>query len=821
MHADVFPALVEVSPGERCSLSVRVTNGTGRIDAYAISVFGLDPAWVTVSQPRLSLFPNEAGEVDVEIGLPAGFPEGHRQLSVHVRSENDPSAFTLTPLGLVALGQPRLTSRVDPSVVTAGSEATFGLLLHNEGNTVMPTTVTVIDPEEKLDIVVNPSTMELQPGHQGVVQATVSGNRPWFGQPKIRMLTFVVDAVTTRTETVGTFVQKPRISRWVLSIMGLLAAAAVFAAVLSHTFDNVVKESKVDDKTLSQALDNENGQGGGAGVPTNPAVVTGKVTLQSTGAGVAGVQADLYSSGNTKVPIASAATTDTGAYTFGRLNTGKFKIRLTGAGFNEIWYPDAPTAADGEEFELEAGKAKELDNVVLGGRPGSVSGTVEAADLTGITASLVVPGTVDPTGQAEVATVAVSADGAFLFETVPSPANYQLIVSKVGYSTEIRDVVVGPAAKVENIDVVLRKGDGQIAGSITDTAGPLGGVTVEATDGTTKISTVSLTDGLIGAFTLRALTTPQIYTLTISKDGYTPETRTVDLTSVKQLDIGTIVLSRSTGSIAGVVSQSDTGPVGGVRVVISSGDTSITTFTASSGELGSYFVDDLPVPATYTITFSRSDLNGQVSVQDLDPIVGADVTGVDVALVPATSAVGGIVRLPNGTPVAGATVVLQSSDEQRTLFTADTPLGRFSFSGVRPGEYTLTASQQGTTQAILPVNVIAGEAIDRDIMLTAQASVRGSVVLLNAATGQYEPLANAVIRLFRPADFPGAPSVAVATVNTAADGTFVFSALEAPQNFVVAAYTNSTSPDPLTSALVLTQPSAQVALDPFRIQVLF
>ena len=51
MHADVSPALVEVAPGEKCSLKVRVTNSTATIDAYRVSLFGLDPAWGMLTVP--------------------------------------------------------------------------------------------------------------------------------------------------------------------------------------------------------------------------------------------------------------------------------------------------------------------------------------------------------------------------------------------------------------------------------------------------------------------------------------------------------------------------------------------------------------------------------------------------------------------------------------------------------------------------------------------------------------------------------------------------------------------------------------------------
>ena len=825
MLADVSPNLLEVAPGESCTFAVHIVNPTSLIDAYEVSIFGLDPNWVSIGQQRLSLFPAEAGDVQVTLALPAVFPAGYRQLSVHVRSHNDPSEFTLTPLGLVALGQPRLSARVDPVVITGGSEATFGLVVHNEGNTIVDAVVSVTDPEETAETEVVPATLSMPPGRQEVVQVTVRGKRPWVGAPKVRLFTFAVDS-TSHVEAIGTFIQKPRIGRWLLSLLGLLAAAAVFAVVLSRMFDNVVNEAGVDKGLLSEAL-NKGGTGGQT-TPVNPGVVSGKVVLFNTREGVAGVKVELFDSGNTKVAIASAATAEGGSYTFGRLSAGKYKIRYSGAGFEDLWFEAGPTAADAKEVEVALGKTVTLDDVELGGRPGTVKGKVDAVDLTGITATLVVPGTSTGDAAAEVRTLAVSADGAFLFERVPSPATYQLIVSKDGFATETRTVALGAAQTVDGIDIVLRKGDGLITGHVLDAAPPpgappsLGGATIEATDGTTKISTVSLTDGDLGAFVLRALTTPKTYTLTISKSGYRSETRTVVLSNAQSFDAGTIALARSTGSISGTVSQIGGGPIGGVSVSVTVGDKTLTTFTASTGDVGTYFIDKLPTPATYTITYARAGLLSQVRVQDLDPTNNTgDATGVDMALGRSDATVAGVVRGVDTGPVAGATIVLSDGTRSRTLTSANDPVGQFVFTSVPPGAYTVTASLPGTSPSVRLVNVVPDHDEILDITLEAQASATGQVLLLDAQTNTYKPYAGAVVRLYRPADFPGAPSTALQTVTTDTNGNFLFTALEAPQNFVIAVFQTAASADPLDSQLILTQPSAQLSVPRFMIPVLF
>lgn len=819
MYADVTPIQVELMPEGTATLTVRISNPSTTIDAYDISLFGLDPSWVRVEPRRLSLFPSETDEVLVTISLPPDFPAGHRVLSIHVQSENDPTDFALVQASMLVVEQPRLTLRMDPVLVSGGHTATFGMVVTNTGNSVVHGTPDCVDPEEQAKISFTPEVLDLAPGQREVVQARVTARRPWVGSPKVRTFTFAVDA-HNRSEAVASFVQKPRLGRLMFAMLGLLTAAAVFAVVLSKTFDNVVDEASVDDASLAAALDQGAGDGSGR-APVDPGVVTGTVTLFSTDAGIGGVQADLFGADNTEVPIATAATNDAGEFGFPRLSAGSYVLKLSGAGFAEVWYPAAPTAADAEAFDVELGKAVELDAVQLGGRPGNVKGVVKVADPTGAIATLVVPGVVSDT-PASVKAVEVSADGTFVFEAVPSPAEYQLIVEKPGYAPSTRDVVVGPAETVEGIEIVLRKGDGVIRGSVQGDGVPLGGATIVATDGTTQITTVSLTDGSVGSFSLRALPTPATYTLTVSKDGYTTETRTIALTTGQQVDQIAIALTGATGSMSGTTTLQGAAGLGGVTVTVSGGATEVTTTTVSSGAVGTWFIDDLPIPATYTVTFAEEGLVSQVRLIDLDPLAGSvDAVGVDVEMSRDHAVVTGIVRGSDGNPVALATAELSDGTITRRLVTAHDPLGRFTFDDVPPGAYTLTASLPGTTPAVVLVNVTAGELNELDLRLDAQASLAGRVTLFDATSATYQPLAGATVRLYPTESFPGPASAALASVVTDASGAFTFTSLDAPDDFVIAVYATASSPDPVDSRLVLTQPSAQVVVPTFQLLELF
>ncbi|MET0578935.1 MAG: carboxypeptidase-like regulatory domain-containing protein, partial [Ilumatobacteraceae bacterium] len=306
--------------------------------------------------------------------------------------------------------------------------------------------------------------------------------------------------------------------------------------------------------------------------------------------------------------------------------------------------------------------------------------------------------------------------------------------------------------------------------------------------------------------------------------------RTVDLAAAQQVSGLSVTLAPTTGAITGTVSVGDRGPTGGVTVAVTGADVDQSTITASVGEVGTYVFDSLPVPATYTITFSKPGLLSQTRLVDLDPLAGrGSAFGIDARMVPSTAIVRGIVRTTSGVPVPGASVQLNDGSESRDLLSADDPLGRFEFSGVDPGAYTLTASRPGTSPSVLLVNVIAADVVDLTVNLEPQASLFGRVLVLDPTTGQFVPFApcavppvagppcGAVVRLFDAGDFPGLPSQAIATAATDAEGAYTFASLPAPDDFVVSVYVGEAT-DPLDSVLEQTQPSQAVEVPTFQIR---
>jgi hypothetical protein len=809
LYATITPAFADVPLGETVVLHLSIGNTSGVIDGYTVRVFGLDAEWVAMEPERLSLFPGDTGTVAILLKLPEGFPAGQRQVSVHVQSENDPTVFELPNVTLNVGSRPRLTLAVDPTMVTGGSTAQFGLVVSNLGNSIVDVTPDALDPEDQAEFAFVPGSTHLLPGEQAVFQATVRAPRPWIGQPVLRVFTFGAIG-TDKVEAMATFVQRPRISRWVLSLLGLVTAAAVFAAVLSRTLSGVVDEAKVSDAVVNEAL--AKGDTGGEKVPVKPAAVTGKVVSASTGSGIAGVQAELFRADDTTVAVASAATGDDGSYAFGRLNGGDYLVKFSGAGFTDTWYPEASKLADAAPVTVPPGEPLALDDVVLGGRPGSVSGKVIAPDVTGAKVRLVVPGLADATTPAVVASVDVSADGSFALEDVPTPATYQLVVERAGNAAETRQVVLEPAQVVEGLEIRLGGGDGVITGHISAGGQRLGGVSIVASDGTTDLSMVSLTEDDIGAFTVRGLATPGRYTVTFSRDGYATESRSVSLAQGESVTLD-VNLSAAVGSISGTVNAATGGPLGGVSVTVTGGEEPVSTSTVSQGDAtGTWSVDGLTAPGSYTVTFARAGYVSQTRLVNIDgSAAGGTTGGIDAALVASTATVSGLVLDASGAAKPLAGVELTDGVTTRTVKTANDPAGRFALTSVPPGSYTLTVSFTGATPVVQVVTVQAGDTRDLQLQLGQQATLTGRVV-----TTDGQPVAGIEVRLYDPTVFPSTNTNVPKTV-TGPDGTYTFVNIAAPADFVIAAYASSTAVDALDAELVASVPGEAVTVNDLRV----
>ena len=70
MRTEVATSHLRVTPGTPAIFDVEVTNTADVIDGVTASIQGLDPAWVSLVVPVVSLFPDSSSTLSLRIDLP-------------------------------------------------------------------------------------------------------------------------------------------------------------------------------------------------------------------------------------------------------------------------------------------------------------------------------------------------------------------------------------------------------------------------------------------------------------------------------------------------------------------------------------------------------------------------------------------------------------------------------------------------------------------------------------------------------------------------------------------------------------------------------
>lgn len=851
MRLELEPSHVDLPADGPVVTVLTITNTSQVIAGYGLRVLGADPAWVELSDPEPRLFPGETARVVVSLRLPPMLPAGERRMGVQVRELVGEVATTVLELVVRVPGVPDLDVRLDPTTVTAGRRGSFAVMLDNRGNLPAVGRLVGTDPEAKLEFRFEPPQFRLDPGRTQITELRARAKRPWFGTQVVRPFELRASdeppGTAARTDTppaaVGVLVQRPVFSRSVLSLLGLLLVVTLFAVVITTALNSVVQRSAADrDLALqvAQARDER--------ATTGTSSLAGAVRLISTGEPLGGVSVEAFDAADTEVPLATVATADDGSFLVGALPEGTYKLRVRGAGFPELWYPAAATDADAVELELRRGQAATGLTVLLGGVPATVSGTVSGEDVGGATATLELPldspaiaelvsnpvGTApdapatpapdDGAGRdpgAIVRTAVVGSDGGFSLDQVPSPAVYDLVISKPGHATQVHRVDVAAGEDRAGIEIQMLEGDGTIAGTVNGADGPLGGASITASSGEVTVRTVSVTQGAVGSFALRGLPTPATYTVVVTAPDHAPTTLRLDLGPGQQLDGVVVGLGMASGTLGGKVTVAGA-EAGGVLVTVSDGATTRQVVTTSGASAGSWQVSGLRIPSAYTITFSRSDLQTQVVSVSLDGF-GRVTSGaggpdrVDVAMRVATARLTGTVTQATsagGTAPAGNVQVTASSGTTdfvvRTASTPPGAIGSYAIDNLPPGTYTVTFARSGTRSVSTIVTLSAGQQRTLDTELAAPAAVHGTVT--RTVNGTPTGVANAWVGLY-PAGTYGTAAPPAVTTTTDPAGRYRFEDVDAPAHYVVEVRLSETGAPLAASEPATVRPSDDATLD--------
>ncbi|WUB50205.1 carboxypeptidase regulatory-like domain-containing protein [Streptomyces griseorubiginosus] len=142
-----------------------------------------------------------------------------------------------------------------------------------------------------------------------------------------------------------------------------------------------------------------------------------------------------------------------------------------------------------------------------------------------------------------------------------------------------------------------------------------------------------------------------------------------------------------------------------------------------------------------------------------------------------TASVHGVVCDAEGTPLAGATVLILDPAGDVVARSTSGAGGDYALSGLRPGQFTLQVSAPGRRPAAVPVEVEASGGARHDLTLHPAGALTGTV--RQGRTGR--PLADARVTLLN------ADGVPVASFVTTDDGTYTLTDLAPGAYTLVAA----------------------------------
>lgn len=322
-----------------------------------------------------------------------------------------------------------------------------------------------------------------------------------------------------------------------------------------------------------------------------------------------------------------------------------------------------------------------------------------------------------------VASVATDEEGNYLFEAL-IPGRYQLRFSAAGFTSKWcggvavrRTLRVKPAIQGRNADEIVTV-PGTCNAKLAGENGVLTGV-VPPPDGVEGVATVTVvpadaepgTPGkeveadADGSFIVEGLATPETYDVTVSFDGFEPQTTTVALDGGDSTVIDSSSLIGQAGSISGSVIASGQ-PLGGVEVTLRSGpiERTVVTPTAGATGTGTYRFAGLETPRTYVLTFSLDGYSSATRSLELGPAQDAtDDTNGAVVLVRGSGTIGGRVTalLPGqSTPSGlGGVVVRVTSDTfnaETATITGGAEQGTYAITDIPvPGNYTVTFTANG------------------------------------------------------------------------------------------------------------------------------
>ncbi|MCB0968410.1 MAG: carboxypeptidase regulatory-like domain-containing protein [Ilumatobacter sp.] len=813
MRTELALSHVRALPGTTATVEVEITNDEVAIDGVTVLVDGINPEWVRLERPLVSLFPEASDSLVVHFDIPTYCQAGDYLIDLRVVSAVDNTRETSHDFWLIVEPKADLDLEIRPSVIRCGSRGVVTAAVRNTGNCPIEVELTSEEPSREVNTAIVPPVVGLAYGAETLVEIDLRGRRPLFGEYATRPVIVRARTGDRVVERNVTFIQKPRIPRGAGTALILAAIVALWAVIFLWVVSAIRSGG---DPPKAVPIEEVDGQPeilvGAANIELSliRGTVEGTVTASTNGDGIPSVTVEAFRIKTfPKVPgepdpqpptalvaVASGATDADGSYSLRTLIPGDYVLRFSEPGYGEVWYPG--TLSSGQSLDIRPRQPDRGNDVVMEGVRGSVSVQLDlpdGVDPSALTARIASRDSITPTitgfrgvmadddgTAASAGTCTVSPTGLVTCDGVPTPGEYTITVSGPGFDTQRIDVALDGGDDTV-VDTVQLSGEpGGITGSVIDQDGAaIVGARVTISSG---LYTVRVFTDRGGRFTVADLPTPADYVVDIAESGYVGRTVAIPLEPGTTQTLPPQRLVGGVGTITGEVVDGNGARLPGVEVQVSGNGSAARTTTLTDGATGSFLLRDLDVPGTYSVTFS---LAGYITETRLVTFEGAGEQSVGaVAMATSYGAVEGTVVDPAGNVVANAKVELLDGVRTRTTTTSTSGGGAFAFANVAPGPYTIVVTSQSGSSTDVAMwvaqrNVGAGETVRLDRLVLP---VGGLGTIKGVVTGlQNERLGQVGITVSNVAG--GASKTTSTGTGGVSAGTYSVAGLDVPGTYLV------------------------------------
>jgi hypothetical protein len=238
-----------------------------------------------------------------------------------------------------------------------------------------------------------------------------------------------------------------------------------------------------------------------------------------------------------------------------------------------------------------------------------------------------------------------------------------------------------------------------------------------------------------GEFAVPDLPSPATYRVRVERPGFDAEEFDIEVGGGQSSVIDGARLAASDGGLQGIVTDAAGAPLGGVTVTIRSGTLEQESITPTTGNVGTFQIENLPTPNTYVLTFTKEGYSDTTIALDLAG--GETRTGLQATLVGGSGTLSGTIRGDDGNPIGGVAVTATRGPVKATTTSLTAGDGGAGVGSYRladlpaPGIYTVTYVLAGyATETTTVTFVAAGEQPTIDMtMRRSTGTVRGRVTV--------------------------------------------------------------------------------------------